>query len=144
MSAAERMRRMREWRKAAGLKAVLTWTPRHEPRDPPSPELRLLQARSLALHVLAARKIEAQPELLEVAHRNLARWRERGSATPGAAIRAWRSVLHRTWPEISALMTEQSELGIRLRGTTPFFGVLTPRERKRVYDAFRAVTSPSR
>ena len=57
-----------------------------------------LAARSLALHVMAAR------------------W--------GAAIRAWRKALRLPWRELAALMTEQ----------------LHPRERKQVYDAFRAVT----
>ena len=86
---------------------------------------------------MAARKIESRPALLEIAHRNLARWRERNGATPGDAIRAWRKVLRLSWPQVSALMTEQTEDGVRLRSTTPLLDVLTPRERKRIYDAFR-------
>lgn len=48
-------------------------------------------------------------------------------------------MLRLPWPEIAALMTEQSENGVRLRGTTPFLEVLTLRERRRVCDAFRVV-----
>ncbi|MGH8204738.1 MAG: hypothetical protein ACREST_09030 [Steroidobacteraceae bacterium] len=139
MSATERMRRMRARRKAAGLKVVVTWKRRAACPQPPPLELRLLQARSLALHVMAARKIDGQPQLLEIARSNLARWRERNNGTPGAAIRAWRRVLRLPWPEIAASMTEQSENGVRLRSTTPFLDVLTRRERKLVYDAFRVV-----
>jgi hypothetical protein len=47
-------------------------------------------------------------------------------------------------------MTAQTEEGVRLRSTTPFLDVLTPRERRRLYEAFQAVpgksvcTSPAR
>jgi len=130
---------MRARRKAAGLKLVVAWVPRN-PRPPP-PDLyqRLLQARSLALHVMVARKIDGNPHLLEIAHLALARWRECGSATPDTAIRAWRKVLRLPWPEIAALMTEQSDAGVCLRSTTPLLDVLTPRERKKICDAFRVV-----
>lgn len=137
MSAAERMRRMRERRRAAGLKPVVTWVRRVRIVCPPPLDLRLIEARALALHVLAARKIEDDPDLLEVAHRRLASWRQRGSGQAGDVIRQWRKVLARPWPEIAALMTEQSEAAVRLRHTTPFTGVLTPRERQRLHAAFR-------
>jgi hypothetical protein len=133
------MQRMRARKKDAGLKAVVTWVPRREQHRLPPLELRLLQARSLALHVMVARKIENHPELLERAHRTLARWRERVSGVPGAAIRAWSQALRLPWPEFATLMTEQSENGVRLRSMTPLLDVLTARERKRVYDAFRVV-----
>jgi hypothetical protein len=35
-------------------------------------------------------------------------------------------------------VTEQSENAARLRQSSPFAGVLSPAERKRIYDAFRA------
>jgi hypothetical protein len=103
--------------------------------------MRLLQARSLALHVMAARKIDAHPELLGIAREALLRWRDRGSATSGAATRAWRKALRLPWPELAALMTEQSESGVRLRTTTPFLHVLSGLERRKVYDGFRVVKS---
>lgn len=131
------MRSMRARRKAAGLKPAVTWVRQDERLRLPPLELSLLHARSLALHAMVARKIETQPSLLARAHANLARWRERGSGASGAAIRAWSKVLRMPWPEIAALMTEQSENGLRLRSTTPFLGVLSSRERKRICDAFR-------
>lgn len=137
MSAAERMRRMRERRRAIGLKPMVTWVTREGIVRMPPLDLRLIEARALALHVLAARKIDDDPELLEIARRNLADWEERGSGASGLAIRDWRKLLARPWPEIASLMTEQSETAVRLRQTTPFMGVLSPRERQRLYAAFR-------
>lgn len=138
MTAAERMRRMRARREAKGLKPVVTWVPLDSRGSPASLDVRLLEARSLALHVIAAKRIEAQPELLEVAHRCVTTWRERGSGTPGVAIRAWRKALRLPWPDLMNLMTEQSERAVALRSTTPFFKVLTQPERRRVYNGFRA------
>ncbi len=74
MSAAERMRRMRERRRAIGLKPMVTWVTREGIVRMPPLDLRLIEARALALHVLAARKIDDDPELLEIARRNLADW----------------------------------------------------------------------
>ncbi|MBX3703612.1 MAG: hypothetical protein KF822_07555 [Steroidobacteraceae bacterium] len=139
MTAAERMRRWRERRRARGLKPVVCWMPRRRVAAPLSLDRRLLEARSLALHVMVAFKIDGNPGLLDVAHRNLARWRERGSGAHGASKRAWSAVLDRPWPEIAALITEQSERAVRLRQITPFLGVLAPREKMRIYSAFRAL-----
>lgn len=67
----------------------------------------------------------------------MATWRERGSGTPGVAIRAWRKALRLPWPDLMNLMTEQSEKAVALRSLTPFVNVLTQPERRRVYDGFR-------
>lgn len=136
LSAAERMRRWRAIRRAAGMKPVVTWISPARFVPMPPLDLRVLQARSLALHVQVARKIEHNPALLEIAHRNLARWRERSSGATGAAIREWRQVLRQPWPAIASLLTEQSEAAVQLRQTTPFVGVLSRRERTRLYAAF--------
>src|SRR5690348_5958041 len=77
MTAAERMRRLRERRKAAGLKAVVAWVAEKPQMGPPYSSHRLLEARSLAMHAVIARKIERDPTLLSIAHRNLERWRIR-------------------------------------------------------------------
>jgi len=144
MTAAERMRRMRERRRAQGLKAAVTWVPRRRVAQIPPLELRLLQARSLAAHVMAARKIDCEPALLETVRDNLAQWCKRGSGQAGVWKRRWSAVLDQPWPAIAALMTEQSERGVRLRQATPFLCVLSARERRKIYGAFRVVkTRPS-
>src|SRR5258708_39643526 len=74
-SAAERMRRYRARRRAAGLRVTTRW----QPATPAaiSPGLlkhRVIEARSLAMHCLIARKIEADRRLLPPTRRNLAKW----------------------------------------------------------------------
>ena len=138
MNAAERMRRMRERRKAAGLKAVVSWvSPASTVRPSYSPH-RLLEARSLAMHAVIAEKIQRNPKLLDVAHRNLERWRARWDDQAPAWHREWTDIMQRPWPEIAAIITEPSEEGARLRQSTPFAGILSTAERRRIYEAFRA------
>jgi hypothetical protein len=97
------------------------------------------EASSLAVHVRAALKIEREPALLETVRGNHEQWCKRGSGQAGTWKRAWSAVLDQPWPAIAALMTEQSERGLRLRQATPFLAVLSARERRKIYDAFRGV-----
>ncbi|MGH8251688.1 MAG: hypothetical protein ACREVI_13515 [Steroidobacteraceae bacterium] len=138
MNAAERMRLLRERRRAAGFKAVITWVPQANRPTTIASSHRLIESRSLAMHALIVRKIERNPELLEVAHRNIARWATRYAEPAPAWLDEWREILLRPWPEIAFLLTEQSENAARLRQSTPFAGVLTPRERRRIHEALRA------
>ncbi|MDR2214883.1 MAG: DUF3018 family protein [Nevskiaceae bacterium] len=138
LSAAERMRRLRERKRAAGLKPVLTWVAA-EPKAPPAySSHRLLEARSLAMHALIARKIERDPKLLQVARQNIERWSaQRGDERP-AWLDEWRALLNRPWQTIAALITDPSENAARLRQSSPFAGFLAPQERRRIHEAFRA------
>lgn len=137
MSAAERMRRMRARRRAAGLKSVVAWVPQ-EPLPPLYSSHRRLEARSLAMHAIIARKIERDPRLLAIPRRNLRRWSARWQGEAPAWIEEWRRILAQPWPRIAALITDPGERAARLRQSSPFAGVLTAEERRRVYEAFRA------
>jgi hypothetical protein len=137
LSAAERMRRMRERRKAAGFRAVMQWVPRQLSSAPYSSH-RLAEARSLAMHAAIARKIGRDPTLLDVPRRNLERWRARWSHRPPRWWQEWRHLLNQPWAQIAALITEPSENAARLRQSSPFAGVLTDTERARIYEAFGA------
>jgi hypothetical protein len=137
MTAAQRMRRMRKRRKAAGLRAVTRWEIQQPPTLSYSPH-RLIEARSLAMHAVIARKIECDPTLLAVSHRNLERWASRWLDEPPLWLKEWRALLRRPWSQIASIITEQSEASARLRQSSPFAGVLTPAERRRIYEAFRA------
>jgi hypothetical protein len=130
------MRRMRARRKAAGLKPVVSWLERASPQAPYSPH-RLLDARSLAMHVVAAEKIERDPRLLDIPRRNLDRWAARAGDSAPTWLAEWRQILGKPWPVIAALITELTENATRLRQSSPFAGVLTPMERRRIYEAFR-------
>lgn len=129
---------MRERRKASGLKPVVTWVPRDTSARPTYSAHRLLEARSLAMHAVIAQKIEREPELLNVAHNNLMRWRSRWDDDVPAWYREWCEIMKRPWPEVAAIITEPSEEGARLRQSSPFAGVLSAEVRKRIYEAFRA------
>jgi Protein of unknown function (DUF3018) len=138
MTAAERMRRLRERRKAAGLKPVVAWVPEERAEQPTYSSHRLLEARSLAMHAVIARKIERDPTLLEIAHRNIERWSARWKDGPPAWLKEWQEVLKQPWQLVAAIITEPSEHGARVRQSSPFAGVLTNEERWRIYEAFRA------
>jgi len=137
--AAERMRRYRARQRAAGLQIATRWLPaRSAAISPGLLKHRIIEARSLAMHCLVARKIEADRRLLAAAQRNLARWIARYGDGAPRALDEWREILDRPWPEIAALMTGTDESAVRLRQSSPFAGVLTPAERRRVYEAFRS------
>jgi hypothetical protein len=137
MTAAERMRRMRERRKAAGLKAVVSWVPPKAVRAPYSSH-RLIEARSLAMHAVIAEKIQRDPNLLNVARDNLRRWRARWQEQAPAWHQEWSRILKLPWPQIAAIMTEPSEEGARLRQSSPFTGILSVDQRRRIHEALRA------
>ena len=138
MTAADRMRRMRERRKSEGFQSVVSWVPRVAPVRPGYSSHRLLEARSLAMHAVIAQKIERDPKLLDVPRNNLKRWNTRWEAEAPAWYDEWCGIMNRPWPEIAAIITELSEEGARLRQSSPFAGVLSAEERRRIYEAFRA------
>jgi len=138
-TAAERMRRYRARQRAAGLRASTRWRSVASPAMSPGMlKHRIIEARSLAMHCLIAQKIGRDPRLLDVARRNLAAWSARYGDQPPGALDEWRAILTRPWREIAALITDAGETATRLRQSSPFAGVLTPTERRRVYEAFRA------
>lgn len=128
---------MRARRKAAGYRAVTRW---EETATRPAvfSSHRVHEARSLAMHAAIARKIDREPALLEIARGNLHRWRQLDAhhPTPGW-LKEWSALLKKSWPEIASLMVEPSERAARLRQSSPFAGLLSALERKRIYEAFR-------
>ena len=134
LSAAERMRRYRARRRAAGLRATTRWS---SPAATWS-DHRIAEARSLALHVLAARRIAADPALLARARATVERWLDRYGDRAPAALHEWRALLERPWTEVVARATELSEDAARLRQSSPLATLLPDAARRRVHDAFRA------
>lgn len=127
------MRAYRARKRAAGLRRAHGWVPAHGGYS----DHRILEARSLALHCKIAQKIARDAELLDVARRNLERWTRGKDHIPGY-VHEWRRILDSPWPVIADFMTSFSEKAVRLRQSSPFAGILTPAERRRIYDAFRA------
>lgn len=92
-----------------------------------------IDRRSLALHEAVAAKIEARPDLLDVARANLRRWM---ASTTAPALREWAELLE-TGPldALLAVLRSPSEEATRLRQSSPFAGLLTPRERLEILKA---------
>ncbi len=133
------MRRYRARRKAAGLKPVVRWLPPDSDVGGTSFSThRVLEARSLALHCRIAQKITQDPSLIDIAHRNIEAWIRKAAGQVPQYLVEWQRILEWPWPQVAALITEQSEDAARLRQSSPFAGVLSAAERKRIYDAFRA------
>ena len=87
------------------------------------------------MHRAIAEKLRAKPELIEIARENLERW----SASPGRSGRywdAWREILARPLAEVLDHIVEDSERMTAMRQTSPFAGVLDPRERWAIYEQF--------
>src|SRR5438876_7993434 len=115
-SPAERMRRYRARQRAAGLRAATHWQPATSaPLSPGLLKHRIIEARSLAMHCLIARKIAADPGLLAAARRRLAAWAARYGDGAPRALDEWRAILDRPWPVIAALITDAGESAARLR-----------------------------
>ena len=90
------------------------------------------------MHALIARKIERDPKLLSIPRNNIERWSVRWKGDAPAWFSEWKKLLKQPWPRIAALITEPSERAARLRQSSPFAGVLSNEERRRIYEAFRA------
>jgi hypothetical protein len=131
------MRAMRERRRAAGMKPVLSWVPTQATPQSIYSSHRLLEIRSLAMHAVIAAKIERDQTLILVARENLDRWQMRRKESPPRWLAEWRSILRRPWREVAAIITDTTENAVRLRQSSPFAGLLTHSERRRIYEAFR-------
>lgn len=95
-----------------------------------------IDQRSLALHQAVATKLEAQPDLLEVARANLERWLANSSA---ATLQEWRRLLNSLpLPELLALLRSSGEQAARLRQSSPFAGLLSPTERQAILDRYES------
>ncbi|HKB84169.1 MAG TPA: hypothetical protein VKD04_13325 [Burkholderiales bacterium] len=137
-SAAKRMRRYRARHRAAGLRAVTRLEAPVQALSPGALKHRILDARSLAMHCLAAAKIEQDRALLREVEKTFDGWRARYKAEIPPALEEWRLLLERPWAEVSAVITDLGERAARLRQSSPFSTILTSVERERIYDAFRS------
>ena len=76
-------------------------------------------------------KIDADPRLFAKAHERLDRERvRRGNLS--LPSREWAGILKRPWPEIRAILLDESDEGQRLRSSHPFKGIITQQERLEV------------
>lgn len=94
-----------------------------------------LDQRSLAMHQAVAEKIRRDPAIIQHALSNLERWE---TSAPGPWITEWRSLLEGNRDDLLGVLVEQSERADRLRQSSPFAGVLSPMERRRIHESHAA------
>ena len=99
-----------------------------------------LERRSLAMHQAMANKLQAQPALLSIAYENLTRWGTVAEHRSQPYWDAWRRLLDGGFEALLAAMVEDSPRMTELRQSSPFAGVLEPKERWAVYDAYKSGT----
>jgi hypothetical protein len=98
----------------------------------------LLDARSLALGELTARRLRERPELMAVARRILKRWQGMCAANVQPVLREWETILDAGIEETVATLTGSEERHIRLRQSAPFAGeeIITREERNALWRQF--------
>ena len=87
-----------------------------------------LDQRSLAFHRLISERVRKQPRLLDIARDNVARWQKRPAAGSTYLVE-WERILASGMENSLSAATEESENGDRLRQSSPFAGLISPRER---------------
>ena len=98
-----------------------------------------IDARSLAMHRAIAAKLRRSPELFAIAWDNLHRW-EQTAGRSAPYLKAWAELLRKPVEEVLGLIQQDSETMRAMRQNSPFAGVLTPKERWEIYDAFAVGT----
>lgn len=88
-----------------------------------------IDARSLALHRLIARKVASDPSLLERAKQTVARWQTVVSPSSQAYLREWESLLAQGTDACLTMAVEDSQRAAALRQCSPFTRILTNAER---------------
>jgi hypothetical protein len=91
---------------------------------------RLAERRSLAYHRAIAARLT--PEIVAHARANLDRAAAAATTDP-RYLAAWRTLLERPLPDLAAALCADDELMRDLRQATPLAGVLSPRERWRLW-----------
>ena len=132
------MRSYRARHRAAGLRSVTRLEAPIQTLSVGALKHRILDARSLAMHCIAAVKIEQDRSLLRIVKKTLDGWLTRYQDEVPSALEEWRSLLGRPWAEVSAIIIDPGERATRLRQSSPFSTILSPKERERIYDAFRS------
>jgi hypothetical protein len=92
------------------------------------------RARGLEVHRAVARRLRRP--MVEEARHVLFRWREQGRIDDRYADR-WEHLLNRTVPEIRRAIVENSPDADDLRQNSPFAGLLSEPERRRIVDEVR-------
>jgi hypothetical protein len=92
----------------------------------------LAERRSLAIHGEVARRLVGDPKVLERARQVLQEGRASGRFSQYYAD-AWGRWLDRSLAELCEFLSSDSEEARALRQASPFLGIVSPRERWRIW-----------
>ncbi|MBI4765295.1 MAG: hypothetical protein HY787_11900 [Deltaproteobacteria bacterium] len=93
-----------------------------------------IEERSLALHRAIARRIRENPALLDIAKMNFEKWISDQGETPYWS--EWKKILNSSPEEIIDFLVSHDQKAVWLRQSSPFCGILTPKERWKIYESF--------
>src|SRR5262245_35294189 len=102
----------------------------------------LAMERSLAFHREIARRLLQDSTILEKARVSVRGWMMDNPARPYAL--RWARILEQPPESVAAFIVDRSELAQELRQSSPFGGVLDPRERWRIWRETRESYSSKR
>jgi hypothetical protein len=90
----------------------------------------VLDEISLELGRRVAARLREEPDLLQVARDNLARWLSQNAHSPTLVrcYREWQRLLDRPLDDLCRILDSDGEENRRLRQNSPFAGVLRPSE----------------
>lgn len=97
--------------------------------------------RSRALHRLIAERLRQDPSLAAPALERTERWLAM-PGSPRAALLEWRNLLHGPADELLRALEATDEHADELRQSSPFAGVVGPRERWALWRSVAARVSP--
>ncbi len=103
---------------------------------------KLASERSLAFHRAIAKRLIHDPAVLEKARERVRTWLAHTPARPFA--REWEKILAGDAESIAGFIVDPSELPEELRQSSPFAGILDPRERWRIWRDTRETFSNKR
>jgi len=95
---------------------------------------RLAEERSIAYHRVIGERLLRDRRILDEARRVVDQWMRAASPPPYYA-EAWRAVLAGDAAAVAVFITDPGERARELRQSTPFTGVLSPRERWAIWQA---------
>jgi hypothetical protein len=110
------------------------------PQDRVSDHIRI-EERSIALHRAIADRIRTNPRLMEKARENLQKYLDQFAQENRPlpkSLSEWQDILtNRTREAVLEFLVSSGETAGRLRQSSPFAGILTPKERWKIYEAYR-------
>jgi hypothetical protein len=89
------------------------------------------EKRSLAMHRIVARRFREDPiSVIEYGLKNLERWEHNGLDCQDFSL--WKQILKGSHQQIPEVLTSLSEESVRLRQSSPFAGLISENDRKKI------------